>query len=68
MKNIPDGNYKHAKRVCKDFRIKNLGEYHDLYVQSNSLLLTDIIESFRSKYVEISELDPAYFSSAPGLA
>ena len=39
MKDITDADYTHAKRVCQDFQIKNLREYHDLYVQSNTLLL-----------------------------
>ena len=47
--------------------MNNLGDYHDLYVQSNTLLLTDIFENFRNKFIEIYELDPAYFLSAPGL-
>ena len=41
----------------KDFEIQNLSEYHDLYVQSDNLVFTDIFESFRSKSVEIYELD-----------
>ena len=39
MEDITDADYVHAKRVCKDFEIINLGEYHDLYVQSDTLLL-----------------------------
>ena len=42
MEVITDADYTHGKRVCKDFEIKNLDEYHDLYVQSNTLLLVDI--------------------------
>ena len=45
-----------------------MGEYHDLYVQSDTALLADVFESFRDKCLEIYELDPAYFVSAPGLA
>ena len=41
IKDITDADYTHAKRVCKDFKIKNLGEYHDLHVQSSTLLLAD---------------------------
>ena len=48
--------------------IKNLGEYLDLYVQSDKLLLTDVFENFRNKCIEICELDPAHFLSVPGLA
>ena len=54
--------------MCKDFEIKNLGEYHDLYVQSDTLLLANIFENFRNMSLEIYELDPAKFLSAPGLA
>ena len=41
MKDTADADYAHTKRVSKDFKIKNLGEYDDLYVQSNALLLAD---------------------------
>ena len=49
------------------FKIKNLGEYHDLYVQSDTLL-ADVYEDFRNMCLNIYELDPAYFVSAPRLA
>ena len=50
MEGITDVDYMHRKRVCKDFKITNSGEYHDLYVQTNTLLLTGgIIEL--SKFV-----------------
>ena len=68
MEDIADADYAHAKRVCKDFEIKNLGEYHDLYVQSDTLLLADVFENFRNMCLEIYELDPAKFLPAPGLA
>ena len=45
-----------------------MGEYHDLYVQSDTALLADVFENFRDKCLEIYELDPAHFLSAPGLA
>ena len=45
-----------------------MGEYHDLYVQSDTALLADVFESFRNKCLEIYKLDPAHFLSAPGLA
>ena len=43
-----DEEYTHPKKVCKDFDIKTLGEYYDLYVQSNTLLLADVFENFRN--------------------
>ena len=48
--------------------IKNLGYYHDLYVQSDTLLLADVFENFRNKCIEIYEVDPVDFLSSPGLA
>ena len=46
----------HVKRVCKDFEIKNLGEYNDFYVQSNTLQLADVFENFRNICPEIYKL------------
>ena len=65
---ITDEDYVHTQKVWKVFEIKNLGEYHDLYVQSDTLLLSDVFENFRNKCIEIYKLDPAHFLSAPGLA
>ena len=67
MEDITDADYAHEKRFCKDFKIRNLGEYHDLYVQSDTLLLADVFENFRNMCPEINELDPGKFLSAPGL-
>ena len=64
IKVIIDADYKHAKRVVKILKQNNLGEYHDLYVQSN----TDVFENFRNMCLEIYELDPARFFTAPSLA
>ena len=58
----------HAQKVWGVFEIKNLGEYHDLYIKSDTLLLADMFENFRNKCLEIYELDPIYLVSAPGLA
>ena len=58
----------HAQKVWNVFEIKNRGEYYDLYVQSDTLLLADVFENFRNMCLEIYELDPTYFVSAPGLA
>ena len=65
---ITDEDYAHAQKVWKEFNIKNLGKSPDLYVQSDTFLLADVFENFREKCLEIYELDPARFLSAPGLA
>ena len=51
----------------KDFEIKNLGKYHDLYLQSDTLLLADIFDNFRNMCLEIYKLDPARLPTAPEL-
>ena len=56
------------KKAWEAFKIKNLGEYHDLHVQCDIFLFADVFENFRNKCIEIFELDPAQFLSAPGLA
>ena len=68
LEDISDEDYAHAQKVWDVFEIKNLGEYHDLYVQRDTLLLEDVFENFRNKCLEIYELDPVYFVSATGLA
>ena len=67
LEDISNGDYMHDQKVWDVFEIKNLGEYHDLYVKSDTLLLADVFENFR-KCLQIYELDPIYFVSAPGLA
>ena len=66
MADITDADYTHTKRACKDFKI--LGTYHDLHVQSDTLLLVDVFEEIRNMRLEIYELDPAKFLFTPGLA
>ena len=68
MEDITNAHYMHAKRVCKEFEIKNLGEYLDLYLKSDTLLLVDVFENLRKKCWKIYHLDPAKSLSAPGLA
>ena len=69
LEDITDEDYIHRlQKVSKELKIKNLGEYYDLYVQSNTLLLADVFENFRNKCIEIYKLDPAHFLSAPQLA
>ena len=68
MENIDDIDYRHGNNLFKRFKLKTLGEYHDLYVQSDTLLLADVFENFRSTCLKVYELDPAHFLSLPGLA
>ena len=53
MEDITDADYVYAKKVCKDFWINNLEEYHDLYVQSDTLLLADVFENVRNMCLQI---------------
>ena len=68
LENISEIDYAHANNVFKKFNINNLGEYHDLYVRSDTLLLADIFDNFRQSCLENYELDPAHFFSLPGVA
>ena len=68
MENLSETNYRHANNVFKRFKLNNLGDYHDIYVQSDTLLLADVFENFRKACIKTYELDPAYFISLPGLA
>ena len=61
-------DYAHVQKVWDIFEIINLGEYHDLYVQSDTLLLADVFENFRDKCIDVHELDPSHFLPALGLA
>ena len=68
LENIGDIDYRHGNNVFKKFKLKNLGEYHNLYVQSDILLPADVLENFRNMCIKVYELDPAHFLSLPGLA
>ena len=68
LENITKTDYAHANNVFKKFNINNFGEYHGLYVRSDTLLLADIFENFRQSCLKNYELDPAHFVSLPGLA
>ena len=58
---ISNIDYVHSQKVWEVFEMKNLGDYHDLHVQIHTLLLADVFENFRTKCIEIYELDPALF-------
>ena len=58
----------HAKRVCNDVGIKDLSQYHDLYLTNDTLLFADVSENLRTMWLEIYQLDPVKTVSASGLA
>ena len=68
MEDIDGIDYRHGNNVFNKFKFNNLGDYHDLYVQSGTLLLADVFENFRHMCLKEYELDPGHFLSLPGLA
>ena len=66
MEDISDIDYRHANTVFKRYKLQNLGYYHDLCVQSDTLLLADVFNNFRDMCIKEYELDPAHFLSLPG--
>ena len=68
VEDITDAYYMHAKRVGKGFEIKNLSEYQDLCIKSDTLVLADVFKIFRKMHLRIYHLDPVKFLSAPELA
>ena len=68
MSDVSDKDYDHARKVWKEFKIKNMGEYHDLYLLTDVILLANVFESFRNVCMDNYGLDPAHFYTAPGLA
>ena len=68
LEDIADKDYAHAQKVWEVFEIRDRDEYHDFYVQSDTLLLADVFENFGDKCIEIYELDSSHFLSAPELA
>ena len=61
MEDITYADYVYANRACKDFEIKNSGEYHDLFVQSDTLLLADVFENFWNKLKYMSLIPQNFF-------
>ena len=64
---LEDADYMHAKAVRKKFSNKNLGEYHDLYLKSDTLLLADVFGNSKKKFLKIYKLDPLKFLTAARL-
>ena len=67
LEDISDKDYLHAQKVFNEY-CTDIGDYHDLYAQTDTFLFADVFEKFREKCIEIYGLDPSYFYSAPGLA
>ena len=65
---IDDIDFGHSNNVFKGFKLDNVGDYHDLYVKSDTLLLADVFENSRDINIRVYELDSAHFVSLPGLA
>ena len=68
MSDISDQDYSHARKVWKGFSIRNMGEYHNLYLKTGVILLSHVSEAFRSTCLKHYGLDPAHFYTLPGLA
>ena len=65
---ISEDDYKHAQKVWDAFKVRNLGEYHDLYLKTDILLLADVFENFRKTCLHYYRLDPSHYMSSPGLS
>ena len=65
---ITDKQYDHAQNVWKTFNLKTMGDYHDLYLKSDILLLADVFENFRVTCLQYYKLDPCHYFTSPGLA
>ena len=68
MSGVSDEDYEHACRVWREFGIKSMGEYHNLYLRTDVILLANVFKSFRRVCLESYGLDPSHFYTAPGLA
>ena len=68
MTNVSKDDYQHAQKVWKEFGIRNLGDYHNLYLHTDVILLANVFEAFRNTRLEHYKLDPAHFNTSPGLA
>ena len=68
MSKISEDDYQHAQRVWKEFGIRNLGDYHDLYLYTDVVLLANVFEAFRDTCLKHYSLAPAHLNTAPGFA
>ena len=67
-RSISDEQYQHATEVWNTFKLKNMGEYHNLYLKSDVLLLADVFESFRKTCKQYCDLNPCHYFTCPGLS
>lgn len=66
--NVSDSDYAHAQKIWRKFNIKTLGEYSDLYLLTDVLILSDVFENFRNLCLSTLNLDASYYLTAPGFA
>ena len=65
---ISDEDYEHAKKVWKAYECETLGDYHNLYLATDTLLLADVFENFRKTCLKHYGLDPVHYYTSPGLS
>ena len=67
-KHINEKDYLHAIKIWNNFEMKNMGDYHDLYLKTDALLFADFFEIFVNRSLEFYKQDPSYYFSSPGLS
>ena len=65
---ITNEDYCHAQKVWNTFKLQTMGEYHNLYLKSDILLLADVFENFRKTCLKYYKLDPCHYFTSPGLS
>ena len=65
---ISTDDYEHDKNVWAEHKCRNMRDYHDLYLKSDTLLLAVVFEEFRSTCINNYKLDPCQYYTAPGLS
>ena len=68
MSSISEEDYQHAQRVWEEFGVHNLGDYHDIYLRTDVVLLANVYEAFTDTCLRHYKLDPVHFYTSPGLA